>query len=237
VVEDPAWRWRAAAAVGLGLLLAAATRRVDWRLTALGLALGNALVFAWSGTVPGALLPGLRLAAAVNLTGQALLAWLLLEAVRRRLAGAPSPAVPSAAASTAHLRALLRRGRLPPRDAWLDDLTFLFTWTAALLQLLLVIDPRYRDFPTPSFAVPLLGVAVRGALLRDFPQGGGGREDFSLAAVLILGAAASAVQEGFSNRQALVWSAAALALAAPSGRRLLAAARPSLPAIRPAHPR
>jgi exo-beta-1,3-glucanase (GH17 family) len=237
VVEDPAWRWRALAAVGLGLLLAAAMLVADWRLAALGLALGNALVFAWAGTVPIAFLPGLRLAAAVNLPGQGLLAWLLLDTVRRRLAGEPASTAPNAAEATAHLRALLRRGRLPPREAWLDDVTFLFTWTAALLQLLLVIDPRYRDFPTASFAVPLVTVAARGVLLRDFPRGGGGREEFWLAAVLILGAVASAVQEGFSNRQSLVWNAAALVLALPIVRRLLAAARPSRPALRPAHPR
>jgi len=99
--------------------------------------------------------------------------------------------------------------------------------------------------------VPLVAIAARAAL-RDLPRGGGGREEAVLATVLIIGAAASAVQEGVLNRQSLIWNACALLLASPNGLRLLAprrmrrpavpepaaaAATPSRPAIRPAHPR
>ncbi len=251
VVNDPYWRWRAGASVGLGLLLAAVSGMRDRRGLALGVALGNALVFAWSGTVPMAFGVSLGVAAAVNLAGQGLLALLVLAAARGRLAGEPASAGVNAAGATASIRCLIRRGRLPPPAARLDVLAFVFTWTAAVLQILLVIDPRYRDFPTPVFAVPLVAIAARAAL-RDLPRGGGGREEAVLATVLIIGAAASAVQEGVLNRQSLIWNACALLLASPSGLRLLAprrvrrpavpepaaaAATPSRPAIHPAHPR
>jgi hypothetical protein len=245
VVDDPYWRWRAAASIGLGLLLVAVGGLRDWRCLTLGVVLGNALVFAWSGTVPLAFGVGLGVAAAVNLAGQCLLAVLVMAAAR----GRPALAGVNAAGATAYLRCLIRRGRLPPPSARLDVLAFVFTWTAAVLQILLVIDPRYRDFPTPTFAVPLVAIAARAAL-RELPRGGGGREEAVLAAVLIMGAAASAVQEGVLNRQSLIWNACALLLASPSCLRLLAprrlarrpepaiaAATPRRPAIRPAHPR
>ena len=131
------------------------------------------------------------------------------------LAGLPLPPARGGAAATATVRALLR-GRLDWRG-WrgfaFEDLSFLFLWTAAVLQLLLLFDPRYRDFPFASFAVPLLAVAVR-ALLGDWP-GRGGREDLWAAGTLALAALASAVAEGPANIQALGWSACALALAAP----------------------
>ncbi len=243
VVNDPVWRWRAAASIGLGLLLAAVSGMRDRRGLALGAALGNALVFAWSGTVPIAFRIELGAAAAVNLAAQCILALLSMAAARGRLAGEPASAGVNAAGATEYLRCLIRRGRLPPPAERLDVLAFVFTWTAAVLQILLVIDPRYRDFPTPVFAVPLVAIAARAAL-RDLPRGGGGREEAVLAAVLIIGAAASVEQEGVLNRQSLIWNACALLLASPSCLRLLAprrsavaAATPSRPAIHPAHPR
>jgi hypothetical protein len=103
-----------------------------------------------------------------------------------------------------------------PRPEWLfDDLSFVFVWTAAVLQLLLPFDPRYRDFPISTFAVPVFAVVVR-ALMRDLPRGGGGREELVAGGVLTLAAIAGAVREGPLNRQSLAWCACALALAAPA---------------------
>ena len=218
--ENPDWGWYAGAAALLGLGLWAAVARAfpglaPLRLMVLAFALGNALAFAWCGTVPYAFDGHLLLAAAVNLPAQALLAALLLRRVALLLAGLPLPPARGGAAATATVRALLR-GRLDWRG-WrgfaFEDLSFLFLWTAAVLQLLLLFDPRYRDFPFASFAVPLLAVAVR-ALLGDWP-GRGGREDLWAAGTLALAALASAVAEGPANIQALGWSASALALAAP----------------------
>ncbi len=95
-----------------------------------------------------------------------------------------------------------------------DDLSFVFVWTAAVLQLLLLFDPRYRDFPLPVFAVPLVCVVAR-ALSRDLPVGGGGWEERLAGGTLALAAIAGAIAEGPANLPSLTWSVAALALAAP----------------------
>jgi hypothetical protein len=148
-----------------------------------------------------------------NLVGQGALAGVLMRRVAALLTGVAMPAARTGAEATAAVRGLLR-GELP-RRAWVfDDLTFVFVWTAAVLQLLLLFDPRYRDFPIATFAVPVLAVGVR-ALLRDLPRGGGGREELWAGGVLALAAIAGAVREGPLNQQSLVWTACALVLAVP----------------------
>jgi exo-beta-1,3-glucanase (GH17 family) len=99
-----------------------------------------------------------------------------------------------------------------------------FLILALYLQIMLLLDPRYRDFPTPAFAVPVVGTLWR-------RRGGDWLE--ALAAAGLAGTAiAGAVQEGMANRQSLAWCAAALLLAAPPlvgfVRALLP--RPALPA-------
>jgi hypothetical protein len=98
---------------------------------------------------------------------------------------------------------------------------FIFVWTAAVMQLLLLFDPRYRDFPLPVFIVPLLAALTR-ILLGDLPRGGG-REELWAGGTLAVAAVASAINEGPLNLQSLAWNAAALVLAAPL---LLSALRP-----------
>jgi len=237
VVENPDWPLHAALALLLSLALWAGTLRafprVDRagraRLAVLAFALGNALVFAAAGTLPDALDEHLKLAAAVNLAGQALLAALLLRRAAMRLTGAPIEPPRDGAQATETVRALLatRRGWRLLRGwrGWaLDDLSFVFLWTAMALQLLLLVDPRYRDFPLASFAVPLVAVVAR-ALLRDLPRGGGGREELWAGGALALAALGSAVREGPANLQAMGWTACALILAAPALLRCLACRR------------
>ena len=216
--EDPDWLLHAIAsmAIGAGLLSAVLalhrglpSRRQAW-LAVLAMALGAALVFAWTATVPDAFDGFLQVAAAGNLAGQALLAWLLLDQVAR---GAWPHR--GGAETTAAIRALLlgRWGRIAGGQGWLfADLAFLFAWTAAVLAVLLVLDPRYRDFPTPVFAVPLIAAVAR---LLGADRWPGGREEAVAGGVLALAAIASAVLEGPSNCQSLAWTAAALVLAAP----------------------
>ena len=90
VVEDPGWRGEAAISLALGLVLLGGVlwlhRRIrrSWlggclALAVLAMALGWALVWAWVGTVPIVYDLQLGVAAAVNLTGQAALALLLLD--------------------------------------------------------------------------------------------------------------------------------------------------------------
>ncbi len=223
VVENPAWPLLAGAACAgglalLGFALAGRTPlapRGQVVLAALAFALASALAFAWHGTVPIVYDRALLVAAIGNLSGQALLALLLLRRVRALLAGDPLAPARRGREAAESVRALLRlRWRRLGRGWMFDDLGFLFAWTAALLQLLLVFDGRYRDFPLPVFAVPLVATLARAALA-DWPRGGGGWEEALVGLALAGGAVASAVIEGPLNQQALVWNAAALILAAP----------------------
>ncbi|UFN48091.1 glycoside hydrolase [Roseomonas sp. OT10] len=226
VRENADWGWYAGAAALLGLGLLAATARAfpaasGPGLALLSLALGNALAFAWCGGVPYAFDEHLLLSVTVNLAGQAALAALLLRRAGQRLSGLPVEPARNGAMATATVRDLLRL-RLRWRD-WrgfaLDDLAFVFLWTAAVLQLLLLFDPRYRDFPFPTFAVPLVAVVARAAL-GDLPRHGGGWAELWAGGTLALAALASAALEGPHNIQALGWTACALGLAAPALLRL-----------------
>jgi exo-beta-1,3-glucanase (GH17 family) len=235
VVEDPDWPLYTGLALALALALWAGVLRVfpgldavaRARLALLAFAVGNALAYAVCGTVPNALDERLVVAAAFNLAGQALLAALLLRRAAMLLAGVPVEAPRDGAQATATARALLL-GRWRILRGWrrfaFDDLSFVFVWTAAALQLLLLIDPRYRDFPYPTFAVPLAAVAAR-ALLRDLPRGGGGREELWAGSALAVAAVAGVVREHPSNLQAMGWTLCALVLAAPPLLRCLAPAR------------
>ena len=261
VEEDPNWAAHAAISVLLGgalLVIGLAGRALkpgaQARLAGVAMAAGGALVFAFAGTWPLVFDGHLLLAFAVNLPAQAALAILL---VRRAgavlagpvladgvladevLAGAAAPTSRTGAQASEAVRSLLRLRPAVPRDTagWLDDLSFLFLWTAAVLQLLLLFDPRYRDFPLPVFAVPLLAVLARAAL-RDLPRHGGGREELFAGGTLALAALASAVMEGRLNAASLVWNAVALVLAAPALVRLAAPAllrlaAPALLRLRP----
>ncbi len=236
VIENPDWPEDAAIGIAAGLLLlfdVLRLRRPDPSaaapLAVLATALGAALSFAWAGTVPLIYDKALLLCAVANLGGQALLAALLMDRAALILAGAARPRPRCGRDATETVRDFLclrfpRARRVAWRQWLLDDLSFLFLWTAAVMQALLVFDPRYRDFPLPVFAVPLAGVAGRAAL-GDLPAAGGGREELAAGLTLALGAAASAAIEGPLNHQALIWNAAALALAAPALLRFRARER------------
>ncbi len=216
LVENPDWPFEAALSLLFAaFLLAPILSRpamppsTQIRAAALAIVLGNALGFACSATTPDLYDIHQRIAAIGNLAAQALLAALLLH----RLTGAAPPWRTGAQAADT-IRLLLRLQR---PGAWSDifpALSFVFVWTAAFLQLLLVFDPRYRDFPLPTFAVPLVAVLAR-ALLRDLPRSGGGREELCVGATLAVGAIAGAIIEGPANLQSLAWSATALILATP----------------------
>ncbi len=219
VVEDPDWASRAGTSVLLGALLAFMwCRRVppsgQPAIAVLGFALAGALVYASAGTAPLIYDAHQAVAAALNLLGQTLLVWLMMQRASLIVSGEALPPPPTGAETTALIRNWLCLRREDPRAGLIDHLFFVFLWTAALLQVLLVVDPRYRDFPLPTFAVPLVVIAAR-ALLRDLPRGGGGREEWMVGLVLVVGAVASAVIEGPLNLQSLVWNAAALVLAIP----------------------
>jgi exo-beta-1,3-glucanase (GH17 family) len=223
VVENPDWPVDAAISCGGALLLlvfglASATlpKSGQIRLAALAAALGAALGYAWAATTPDLYDVYVRIAAAGNLVAQAALAMLMTARGAALLAGQTLPPARTGADATRSIQRLVRLQGLPRgHHAWFDDLAFLFVWTAAVLQLLLLFDPRYRDFPFNVFAVPLVCVIARAAL-RDLPLNRGGREELGAGGALALGAVASAVLEGAANLQALGWTACALILATPT---------------------
>jgi exo-beta-1,3-glucanase (GH17 family) len=245
ISEDPDWPWHAAFSIAAGLALVAiglwpnAVRSAvapgaDLRILVAGMVLGSALGLAVSASLATLYDGHLILAAAVNLPGQAILAVLAMLRLSGRLAPAPGRTARDTAEA---VRGLLTRLRVPPLGSAFEDVAFLFVWTAAVLQLLLVFDPRYREFPLASFAVPLavtvgclggraFGLVGPGSAALRAPDGLAPRAPDALALLapgtLAAGAIASAIQEGPLNGQSLVWNAAALLLALPA---LLDAAR------------
>jgi len=217
--EDPRWRVHAGFSLACGVLLSAlglfaGQGRRALCLCVLGMVLGGALGVAQAG-VEGVLYDvHVRLAAVVNIGGQAVLAGLMML----RVAGALAPCAERTGADATRAVQALIRGRRPELHGAFEDIVFVFLWTAAVLQMLLVFDPRYREFPLSSFAVPL-AVACARVVLRERRQAGGSEELFA-GVVLAGGAVASLVQEGLLNGQSLVWNMCALALGvyAVSGR-------------------
>ncbi len=216
--EDPDWAAHAAVSVACGLLLSAlglAARRPGAPSTRaqtmlLGMTLGAA--WGWAEAETSAVLYDVHvwLAAIVDLAGQGLLAALMML----RSAGALAPADWRTGADATRRITQMLRLRRPNWPGAFEDLTFLFAWTACVQQILLVFDPRYRDFPVTTFAVPLVVTAARAAG-GDLPRGVGGREEWAVALTLSVGAIASAVQEGALNGQSLRWNACALVLSLP----------------------
>ncbi len=212
VRENPDWSTDAALSVLFGLVLAgiASLRGLTAARAGMAMALGGALGFAWAGTAPVLYDAFAAVAGIANLLGQAALACLFVLR-----AGGPGR---DGEAATAAWRSLLRL-RWPPAwrgpmgaDALCDDLNFLFLWTAAVLQVLLAYDPRYRDFPLPTFAVPVTLAIVR--LLRGSPGTQLRRADRVVMAVLLGAAIVSAIQEGPRNLQSLMWNGAACLMVA-----------------------
>ncbi|MCC7428746.1 MAG: glycoside hydrolase [Alphaproteobacteria bacterium] len=245
------WRWYAPSGIALALLLLGGALRAFPELSARGaagvaalsFALGSALVFAAEGAIVPAYDIHLKICAAGNLLGQALLAVLLV----RRVALARSGVAPPPALTGNELHGIIVALLSPWRRGWVqearmrlagwrdwafDVLLFLFTFAAAFLALALAVDPRYRDFPLPTFAVPAIAVPVMLAAegwprLAAAGQGiaarlGALREEATMGLVLVGATAVMVWREGLANQQMLAWAAMALLLAAPVLARLRA---------------
>jgi exo-beta-1,3-glucanase (GH17 family) len=236
ISEDPDWAWHAAVSVAAGLLLALLGLRHDGGdalklapdgragpgvgggalardvvICGAGMSLGAAFGLCVSVALATLYDIHLEIAATVNIAGQALLAVLAMLRMSGRIAGAPGR---TARDTSEAVRALFTRFRLPPLVGMFEDVCFLFVWTAAVMQMLLLFDPRYREFPISTFAVPLVVAAWRIALgdvtrVRDVSL-----LDLFTGSVLAIGAVASIIQEGMLNTQSLLWNGCAILLAA-----------------------
>jgi exo-beta-1,3-glucanase (GH17 family) len=206
VVEHPDWPWYAAIGAIFGCILFASTGFSNSRLAVPSFMLGNAFAIACAGTLPMLYDKWLLLDAVVNLPLQAIFAVLIIRRADSIFAGKPLPPYTSAAATLA----ALRRGKLLLNY---DSLWFIFLISAAIFQMLLVFDARYRDAPMPVFIIPVIAAIFR-FWTKDKPHSLGW-EDILAANVLAVGALASAIIEGPNNLDFITWTVAALILAAP----------------------
>jgi hypothetical protein len=206
VVEHPDWPWYALLGAVCGCLLYASTGLRNPRLAVPAFALGNGYAIACAGTLPMLYDNWLVLDAVVNLPLQAVFAFFVIRRADAILAGQMMPLAITGAET---LRAL-RHGKLMFNY---DSLWFLFQAGAAVFQVMLVFDPRYRDAPMPVFIIPVIAAVFR-FWTKDRPKALGW-EELLAANVLAVGALASGLIEGGQNLDFVTWSFAALVLAAP----------------------
>ena len=93
------------------------------------------------------------------------------------------------------------------QNRWIPALRMTVLFAAATAALLLLADPRYRDFPLPLYAIPLLGLLTLSRWSRT------GREEKLCAGIIALGGIARWAMEPL-NPQAQAWLALCLLLAA-----------------------
>jgi exo-beta-1,3-glucanase (GH17 family) len=206
VVEHPDWPWYAVIGAVFGSLLFASTGFRNVRMAVPCFAVGNGFAIACIGTLPMLYDNWLVLDAVVNLVLQAVFAVLVVKRADELLAGEKlGPRV-----TGAETLAALRRGRVLFNY---DSLWFLFLASAAVFQMMLVFDGRYRDAPMAVFIVPVIAAVFRFwtkdrlANLRW--------EEILAGYLLALGALADAILEGPDNLDFVTWNVAALVMAAP----------------------
>jgi exo-beta-1,3-glucanase (GH17 family) len=206
VVEHPDWRWYAAIGALMGSLLYAAVGFRNPRLAVPSFVLGNGYAIACIGTLPMLYDNWLLLDAAVNLLLQAVFAFMVIRRADAVFSGAALPPTVTAAATLA----ALRRGRLLFNY---DSLWFVFLASAAIFQVMLVFDGRYRDAPLPVFIIPAIAAVFR-FWTKDRPKHLGWEEILAANALALL-AIVDAIMEGAKNLDFVTWNVAALVLAAP----------------------
>jgi exo-beta-1,3-glucanase (GH17 family) len=207
VTEHPSWPWYAALAALTGTLLYLSIGARTPRLAMPAFALGNGFALACMGTLPMLYDNWLRLDALVNLPLQALFAVLALRRADAILNNRALPAPTSAAQAIAAWRRL--------RPLWTyHAVSFLFLASAAVFEALLVFDGRYREAPVAVFIIPVLAAVLR-LWTRDKPNSLGW-EDLLAANALALLAIVNSIQESVVNLEFVIWSIAAVIMAAPT---------------------
>ena len=127
--------------------------------------------------------------------------------------GRGAPATP---VSIAGLRRARHAGE-PPRTlvGWFGALRFATLFGAALVNVLLVFDARYRDFPLPAYSIPVVAFALIAFARGSEGQLRAGLEERVLAWIVAVSAPVVAFKETLANHDALWWWALAWLLALP----------------------
>ncbi len=210
VVEMPHWPIYALSAVVLALILIIGSGVRATRGMVGAFALANGLAYAGAITWHELYDYSLMICAVINLPAQTLLAWLYLRRMRASRAGG------MAAGETIWLLRATLFGYARLRD-WrrhgFDHLWNLFLISAAIIQMMLVFDPRYRDAPFAVLAAPVI-IALLRLTTRDYGVVRDWR-DVLPSLTLAMGAVAGAIVAGWPNTEFMVWSGCALVLAAP----------------------
>ncbi|MCU0805139.1 MAG: hypothetical protein MUF79_08645 [Burkholderiales bacterium] len=219
--EDPGWKrgplgGLAGAAAFLLVALARSPRpgvRGALLLALAGFACGATLAAQWDYAIEASR-DGLEWAANGGMTLVAALAGLL--GALALAAWSDGRGDPPAPVAIADLRRPRHAGE-PSRTLakWFGVLRFATLFGAALVTVLLVFDARYRDFPLPAYAIPVVAFA-----LLAFARGSEraprlGLEERVLAWIVALAAPVIAVKETVANHDALWWWALAWLLALP----------------------
>ncbi|MBF0098611.1 MAG: hypothetical protein HQM04_05715 [Magnetococcales bacterium] len=164
-----------------------------------------------------------------GLGGAGLLLILLSTLMIAALLGQKSPTwLTTLPCSLRQLRSLLRLGAWPQaltRDNLLSGTLQAATlFSAALTALCLILDGRYRDFPTALYVLPAVLIWLRWWLLGARPQGA---QESILGLLLLFCAVVGVAVELPENREAMLWQALLLFMALPllsvevlSGRQL-----------------
>jgi hypothetical protein len=176
------------------------------RLAVPSFALGNGFAIACIGTLPFLYDKWQALDALVNLPLQAIFAVLVIQRADAKLSGILLPPPMTGAETFAQLR----RFRLPLNY---HALWFIFLVSACVFEALLVFDGRYQDAPMPVFIVPVIAAVLR-FYTKDKPRQMGWEELAASFGLAIL-ALADAMIEGSSNLDFVIWSIAAMVMAAP----------------------
>jgi glucan 1,3-beta-glucosidase len=103
------------------------------------------------------------------------------------------------------------RADIRPALRWLSALRIAFLFGGAAMALLLVFDARYRGFPWPLYALPLMSLLL--LLVAGFRTRVFDREEAVLASIILVCALAIIPLERLSNVQALMFSLQLIVLA------------------------
>jgi glucan 1,3-beta-glucosidase len=218
VVEEAGWPWYALAsmAIAFGGMLIAWRRKAGfglggWLLLAIAVE-GGASALVWQARHAAlASVSTLEWCVELGLLALAVCCGAAgLSAMARSRPDEQGPAILSAGQVLDEIRhySIGEFGKLP---CLLGLLRLLVAVAAAATVLCFIVDPRYRDFPTPAYVVPALAFAA--LAWRRRPHGPLAGEERLLAAIIAVGAVIVALKEGLENGQALGFAVVMLVVA------------------------